>query len=182
MINTHEDIIEGCRKKKRKAQKELYSMFYRPMLGLCLRYSSSVEEAEDAVMEGFMNVFTKINSFNYTGSFEAWLRRVFVNTAIDHFRKSRQRNKVSFIHDITEINGAEINLPDNLTVETILGTIQKLPAGYRIVFNLYAIEGYSHKEIAEKLDISVNTSKTQLLKARKYLKRVLLEMDKHINE
>lgn len=180
MVESQEDIIEGCRKNKRKAQKQLYKVFYRPMLGLCMRYCSSPQEAEDVVMEGFMNVFTKINSFNYTGPFEAWLRRIFVNTAIDHFRKNKKQDRLTLVEDISTLNGAEVNLPDNLTVETILGTVRKLPDGYRMVFNLFAIEGYTHREIADKLEISESTSKTQLLKARKFLKKLLLAMDKNI--
>jgi len=181
IIKAEEDIIEGCRKKKRKAQKKLYRMFYRPMLGICMRYASSMAEAEDVVMEGFMNVFGKIQTYKSTGPFEAWMQRIFVNTAIDNFRKNKKLKNISYYDDASRINGAELNLPDNLTTELILNTVQKLPEGYRMVFNLYAIEGYSHKEIAEKLFISVNTSKTQLLKARKYLKRLLLELDENIN-
>lgn len=181
MVISENDIIEGCRKQKRKAQKKLYHLYYRKLLGIGMRYSQCQEEAEDIVQEAFINIFTRIRTYNGTGSFAAWMRRIVVNTAIDHYRK----NKNHFQKELTENNLENeellVHFPDDLTANQIMEIVRKLPHGYLQVFNLFAIEGYPHKEIAELLDISINTSKTQLLKARKYLQKLLLEMDENIN-
>ncbi len=182
MFKSEEDIIEGCLKNKRKAQKQLYRKYYGRMLGICQRYSTSYQEAEDIVHIGFFNIFTKINQFHNSGTFEAWMRRIVVNTAIDHYRRNKKHDVLSSYEDTENFDQTEINLTDNLTTEKILETIQQLPEGYRMVFNLYAIDGYSHREIAEKLGVSINTSKTQLLKARRYLQSILLKLDKNIND
>lgn len=181
MPHSEEEIVEGCRKHKRKAQKRLYQLYYRQMLGIGLRYSHSQVEAEDIVQEGFYNIFAKIHMFNNQGPFEAWMRRIIVNTAIDHYRKNKPHNNFDFLDNYDAVDTGSVDLPDNLTIDTILETVQQLPDGYRHVFNLFAIEGYSHKEIANLLEVSVNTSKTQLLKARRYLQKLLLELDENIN-
>lgn len=181
MIYSEEDIIEGCLKKKRKAQKQLYKKYYSKMLGVCLRYCKNSSEAEDMVLDGFFNIFSKIHQYNRSGPFEAWMRRVVVNTAIDHYRKNAKFNRHESLDNLGYETNAKIDIQDNLTAEKIMEVLQHLPEGYRIVFNLYAIEGYPHKEIAEKLNVSVNTSKTQLLKARKCLQKHLLQLDKDIN-
>lgn len=182
MINSEEDIIEGCLKKRRKSQKQLYNKYYNKMLGVCLRYCKNRNEAEDMVLDGFFNIFSKIQQFQHTGPFEAWMRRIVVNTAIDHYRKNIRYNGYESLDDLGYEKNVRTQFSDNLTAEKIMEVLHKLPEGYRMVFNLYAIEGYPHKEIAEKLNISVNTSKTQLLKARKYLQKILLKLDKEINE
>ncbi len=183
MIHSEEAIIEGCLKHKRKAQKLLYDKYFSLMMGICLRYSSSKTDAEDILLRGFYNIFSKIHQFENRGSFTGWMQRVMVNTAIDQYRKnkSRQENEAALFEDMDATQLSDEKVPDNYTLEMILETLKKLPEGYRMVFNLYAIEGYSHKEIAEKLGVSINTSKTQLLKARKFLQRLLLELDENIN-
>ena len=175
---TENELIRLCKRKNALAQKLLYNTYHSGLLGICLRYGKSRDEAEDILQLGMISIFKNINSYSGKGSFEGWMKRIMVNVAIDNFRKN---NKFYYHQDIDEVNGKPYfasEMPDNLEVKDILGTIQQLPLGYRMVFNLYAIEGYSHKEIAEKLGVSENTSKTQLLKARKSLRKKLLILDK----
>jgi RNA polymerase sigma-70 factor (ECF subfamily) len=179
---TLEDIIKDCKGGKRKAQKMLYEKFYRQMLGVCLRYCASKPEAEDVMLIGFMNVFTKIDSFTGSGSFEGWMKKVMINTAIDNFRKQKKHADLYDISLFEEELVQEIYLPESLSINEILVMVQKLPTGYRTVFNLYAIEGFSHQEIAEMLGVTVNTSKTQLFKARKLLQNSILRMNMEIQK
>ena len=169
MYSTEEEIINGCLKRKRRAQKILFERYHASLMGICMRYSKSKSEAEDVLLMGFTRIFKKINTYSGKGSFEGWMRKIIVNIAIDNFR----RNNKYYFHEIVEESGYDLEyaeyIPDNLTLEEILKTIQSLPNGYRIVFNMFAIEGFSHKEIAEMMDISESTSKTQYLKARKKL-------------
>ncbi len=178
MINNEKELIRLCKRKNAKAQKWLYNNYYGILLGICMRYAKSKDEAEDILQMGMIRIFSTIDSFKSEGSFEGWMKRIMVNISIDNFRRN---NKFYFHQDIDEINGEPYytnELPNNLEVKEILQTIQQLPVGYRIVFNLYAIEGYTHKEIAIKLDISENTSKTQLFKARKSLRKKLQYLNK----
>lgn len=181
MFKSEEDIIAGCLKKKHRAQKQLYKRYYNKMFGICLRYCSYRNEAEDIVLDGFFNIFSKIHLYEKKGPFEAWMRRIMINTAIDHYRKNLKFNGHASLDDLGYEENIKVHLPDHLTRDKILETVQQLPEGYRMVFNLYAIEGYAHKEIAAMLGVSENTSKTQLLKARKYLQKKLLQLDKNIN-
>ena len=142
-------------------------------MGICMRYAKSKAEAEDVLLMGFTRIYKKIKQFSGQGSFEGWMRRIMVNVAIDNFRKNQ---KYYYHEDIEETYATSMptdEIPDTFSTEEILRTIQQLPTGYRIVFNLFAIEGYSHKEIAEILGVSESTSKTQLLKARKKLRSQL---------
>lgn len=169
MYSTEEEIINGCLKRKRRAQKILFERYHASLMGICMRYSKSKSEAEDVLLMGFTRIFKKINTYSGKGSFEGWMRKIIVNIAIDNFR----RNNKYYFHEIVEESGYDLEyaeyIPDNLTLEEILKTIQSLPNGYRVVFNMFAIEGFSHKEIAEMMNISESTSKTQYLKARKKL-------------
>ena len=173
-----EKIIKGCQQNRMKYQKMLYDMFADKMFGICIRYAKTREEAEDTFQEGFVRVFKHIDKYSFTGSFEGWMRKIFLNTAISNFRK----NSKNYFR--AEIDSVEYSTtPDTFenlefTEEELLALINELPEGYRIVFNLYAIEGYKHKEIAELLDIDENTSKTQLFRARNYLKQRLTELKK----
>ena len=171
-------IIEGCIKGKRKAHNLLYRKFAPVMLGICMRYARDRSEAEDVVQEGFIKVFLNISKFRLEGSFEGWIKRIMINTSIDHFHKLRSMNHQTDFDNIDDISDTNSDGHDNakydnidLSHDTLLGMIRTLPAGYKMVFNLYAIEGYSHREIAEALDISVSTSKTQLFKARKAIQK-----------
>lgn len=186
-----ESILEGCIAGKREAQYELYKKFASSMLALCFRYARNRDEAEDLLQEGFLKVFQKISSFRREGSFEGWMKRIMINNALNELKKSRRN---PFLEDIELINETQILDPeepdghlDPVPANVLMEMIQTLPEGYRIVFSLYVVENYSHREIAGELNISENTSKTQLLKARRVLKNKLkeyytLKKDIFINE
>ena len=172
--HTEEQIREGCFKGDRKCQQLLYNMFSAKMFGVCLRYANEYNAAQDLLQEGFVKVFKNIEKFRGEGSFEGWVRRIFVNTAIEHYRK--QVNLYA-LHD-TDVKSYEFyeeSALDVLKHEDVLKMIQKLSDGYRTVFNLYVIEGYSHKEIGETMGISEGTSKSQLARARYLLQKMITE-------
>lgn len=165
-------IIAGCKEQKRDAQKILYETYVRKMYSICLRYSSDADSAQDLLQEGFIKVFANVNSFQEKGSFEGWLKRIFINLALENLRK-----KKSIVHTSDDIQ----NIPDivddsteddqmyKISENDLLKMVQDLPRGYSAVFNLYAIEDYSHKEIAEMLGISEGTSRSQYVRARQLL-------------
>ena len=173
------DLLEGCLEGNRRMQEELYRRFSPRMYAVCLRYAGNAEEAEDILQEGFIKVFKKLNSFRREGSFEGWMKRIMINNALNEIKKNRRN---PFLEDIEVINETQIvdadepagNM-DPVPAGVLLEMIRSLPEGYRIVFTLYVMEDYSHKEIANELNISENTSKTQLLKARRVLKNKLKE-------
>jgi RNA polymerase sigma factor (sigma-70 family) len=167
---SEQELINGCIQRDRVAQKQLYDTFSSKMYGLCCRYIKDSMEAEDVLVTAFTKVLEKINQYKGEGSFEGWIRRVVVNEALTHLRRNR------FMYLETDIEAAHHESDyqtnsDHLEAEDLLTMIDELPTGYRVVFNLYAIDGYSHKEIAEQLGISENTSKSQLSRARVYLQR-----------
>jgi RNA polymerase sigma factor (sigma-70 family) len=171
-----EEMIKGCLRRDRNAQQQLYDHYSAKMYGLCYRYVRHAMEAEDILVTAFTKVFERIAQFKGEGSFEGWIRRIMVNEALTYLRKSRS------MYLETELEQAEREpdydrLGDHLEAEDLMKMIQELPAGYRLVFNMYAIDGYSHKEIAEQLGISENTSKSQLSRARVYLQKMLAEID-----
>ncbi|MEO5571307.1 MAG: RNA polymerase sigma factor [Bacteroidia bacterium] len=169
---TDEQLLQGCIKKNLTAQKQLYDRFAKKMLGVCLRYADCTEEAQDILQDGFIKVFEKINTYHATGALEGWIKRIMVNTALDNFRRRvNERNHVQI--DINEVayNTGYNDAPENISVKELLKVIQQLPAGYRTIFNLYAIEGYSHKEISEMLGIAESTSKSQFARARVHLQK-----------
>ncbi len=175
---TEKELIRRCKKKNAKAQKLLYYKYHGSLLGICMRYAKSKAEAEDILQMAMMKIFKNIGSYSGKGSFEGWMKRITVNMAVDNFRKSIKHYYHDSIDDTDEkVLSADL-IADNLEVKDILKTIQLLPDGYRVVFNLYAMEGYSHKEIAEKLGITESTSKTQLLKARRKLRKLLLSLNR----
>ncbi|MEP7170181.1 MAG: sigma-70 family RNA polymerase sigma factor, partial [Bacteroidota bacterium] len=163
---TDEQLLHGCKEKNLSAQKELYDRFAKKMMGVCLRYADSAAEAQDTLQDAFIKVFEKIDSYHATGSLEGWIKRVMVNTALDNFRKRKnERNHLEL-----DVNNAHHNsyeeVHDSFSAQELLRVVQKLPAGYRTVFNLYAIEGYSHKEIGAMLNINESTSKSQYSRAK----------------
>jgi RNA polymerase sigma factor (sigma-70 family) len=171
-----EDLIKGCLRRERTAQQQLYDLYSSKMYGICFRYVKHAMEAEDILVTAFTKIFEKIDQFKGDGSFEGWIRRIMVNEALTHLRKSRT------MYLETDLKQADREpdydqLSDHLEEEDLLNMIQQLPAGYRVVFNMYAIDGYSHKEIAEHLGISENTSKSQLSRARVYLQKMLADQD-----
>jgi len=166
---SEDELVKRCVRKEAKAQKLLYDTYHGTLLGICMRYAKSKTEAEDILQTGMIRIFKHISSYSGKGSFEGWMKRIIINVSIDNFRKS---NKFYYHHNFDQLNGESylrLEIPDDLELKDLLKLIQELPPGYRIVFNLYAIEGYSHKEIGEKLGVSENTSKSQLLKARRAL-------------
>lgn len=178
--NTEAQIIKGCVKGEQRCQQMLYDMLSSKMFSVCLRYASDYNAAQDLLQEGFVKVFRNIEKFRGEGSFEGWVRRIVVNTAIEHYRK--QVNLYA-LHD-SNVNSFEYfegNALEGLKHDDILKMIQKLSHGYRTVFNLYVIEGYSHKEIGEMMGISEGTSKSQLARARYLLQKMIMESN-HIKE
>jgi RNA polymerase sigma factor (sigma-70 family) len=149
-------------------QEALYQRFAPKMYGVCLRYAGNAEEAEDIVQEGFIKVFKKMDSFRSEGSFEGWIRRIFVNTAIEHFRRKNYLQPVTEKEEST-VEGKYLSVLDSLAEKDIIALIQQLSPGYRAVFNMYVIEGYTHREIADILGISEGTSKSQLSRAKSVL-------------
>jgi len=171
-----EELIKGCIKRDRNAQKRLYDTFSSKMYALCCRYVKDSMEAEDVLVTAFTKILDRVDQFKGEGSFEGWIRRVVVNEALTYLR----RNRSMYIE--TELEAADREpdyqlISDHLEAEDLLNMIKELPAGYRIVFNLYAIDGYSHKEIADQLSISENTSKSQLSRARVFLQKILAERE-----
>jgi RNA polymerase sigma-70 factor (ECF subfamily) len=168
---TEQELIEGCRKGERAAQRALYDRFCRKMTVLCLRYSKTTAEAEDILQEGFVKVFNAIKDFRQESKLETWITRIMVNTALNV-----QRKKL-YLYPMVDVQ--EIELPENeisvsgIHFKQLLEMIQGLPQGCQIVFNLFAIEGYSHKEIAEQLGISEGTSKSQFARAKSLLQQKL---------
>ncbi|KAA3649631.1 MAG: sigma-70 family RNA polymerase sigma factor [Bacteroidetes bacterium] len=171
-------VVEGCSKGDAKYQQELYKQLYSPMLTVCYRYTESAEDAKDLFQDGFIKVFEKIGKFNFKGSLEGWIRRIMVNNAIDHYRKHKKRFVMSeTLIQIERIADEEIeeNIFDELTAKDLLAFVQQLSPVYRTVFNLYVLDGYSHAEISEELGISEGTSKSNLSKAKKNLKYMILQ-------
>lgn len=167
-----EELVKGCLKRDRNAQKQLYDAYSGKMYSICFRYVKNSMEAEDVLVTAFTKIFDKIDQFKAEGSFEGWIRRIMVNEALSSIRK----NKTMYVE--TDLEAADRQpdydqLGDHLEAEDLINLIQELPPGYRVVFNMYAIDGYSHKEIAEELGISENTSKSQLSRARVFLQKLL---------
>jgi RNA polymerase sigma-70 factor (ECF subfamily) len=173
-----QQILEGCLKNDRRAQKALYDKYSSKFLGMCLRYAKDRQEAEDTLQEGFLKIYGRISQFSGLGSFEGWMKRIIINTAITNYRQNLKHYYQSQIDDIYETDIEESTLDSDYTLEELLKTIQQLPPGYRMIFNMFAIEGFQHKEIAEMLDIDVTTSKSQYSRARRLLQTKLLELNK----
>lgn len=170
-------LIKGCLKGKPEAQKMLYDLYSPKMMGVCLRYAKNREEAEDIMQEGFIRVFTKLDTFKNKGSLEGWVRRVIVNTALRHIQKNARFLANVGWEDVDYEMGENETVASNLAYEELLALVNELPDGYRMIFNLYAIDGFSHKEISQKLGISEGTSKSQLARARKYLIREIRKQE-----
>ena len=170
----YEALIKSCIDRQANAQRELYERFSPQMLGVCYRYARDMSEAEDILQEGFIKVFQKIEAYHFKGTLEGWIRKIMVHTAIDFLRKRKQQMKET---EIQEAMGEEVSdeIIDRLELEYLYGVIQSLPTGYRLVFNLYAIEGYSHQEIGTQLGISASTSRSQYTRARTLLKKRIRE-------
>jgi RNA polymerase sigma-70 factor (ECF subfamily) len=173
-------IIAGCKKNESWARKKLYELYAPAMMGVCARYTKDRETAKDVLHEGFITIFTKINTFSAEGSFEGWMRRIFTTTAIDFLRNSSFSVSLT---DITEqeekVGNLEDSVVEELSAEEIMKCISELPPGYRLVFNLYAVEGYSHAEIAKMLNIKEGSSRSQFAHARRLLQNKIEKLHTH---
>jgi len=168
---TEEELIEACKQQDRRAQQQLYERFAPAMFGVCRRYVKSPEDAEDVLVEAFFKVLTNLQQYKGSGSFEGWIRRIVVNEALMFLRK---RHNFRLTVEISEIDRPAVSrVVNELAANDILRLLEHLPTGYRTVFNLYVLEGYKHREIAEMLGISINTSKSQLILARKKMQHLL---------
>jgi len=168
-------LVKACLKGDAEAQRALYDSLSPKMFPVCLRYMSSREEAEDVLQEGFVTLFSKLDSYSGAGSFEGWARKIFVNTALMQLRKNDVLKESEDLEGAWDISSQDPTVIQNIGYQELLEIIESLPTGFRTVFNMYVIEGYSHKEIGEALGISENTSRSQLQRARMILQKKILE-------
>lgn len=162
-------LIEGCKKHKRECQKYLYEKYAQGMYGICIRYAPNIETAQDLLQDGFLKVFSVINTYTGKGSFEGWLKRVFVNLALEHLRKEKNFVSNEEVYNLPDIAEGENENAGLISEEELMAMVKELPRGYQMVFNLYAIEDFSHKEISEMLNIAEGTSRSQYIRARQIL-------------
>jgi len=170
--NQEKSLIKKAISNNREAQKQLFEQYSPKMLGVCRQYVKDLHHAEDLLLQGFLKVFTNLHKFKHEGSFEGWIRRIMVNTCISYLRK---KNRIDLSDEDYVFNDSATESLESTTVEDIQKLIDQLPEGYKMVFNLFAIEGYKHSEIAQQLNISESTSKSQLFKARRMLQEQLKE-------
>lgn len=170
-------LVIECVKGNPRAQRMLFDRFSSKMLGVCLRYGKDSEQAEDILQDGFVKVFTKLKDFKNEGSLEGWIRRVMVNTALDQIRKNGKTLGDVSVDDVQYKIENNDHIAEQLMAEDLLKLINSMPDGYKVVFNMFAIEGYTHNEIADTLGISESTSKSQYSRARAYLRERISEAD-----
>ena len=177
---TEEELIRGCIREEAACQREVFNRYASRMLGVCNRYARNAADAEDILQDAFIKIFDKIHQFKFEGSFEGWIRRIMVNTALKKYSLRRYDKEVVGyeIKDRDEDDGTEPSAYGHLTQKEILELINNLPDGYRLIFNLYVIEGFQHEEIAEMLHIQPGTSRSQLVKARMMLQKQILQLQK----
>lgn len=178
-MNKDEKLIADCLSGKRKAQSELYNRYAPVLYGICLRYASSHFEAQEMLQEGFIKVFSSLSSFSSKGSFEGWVKRIVVNNALNYIRSNSSQKLFADFKDAEEMADIVTETDESSPppdTDTMLRLIQQLPEGYRMIFNLYVFENFTHKEIAETTGISENTSKTQLMRARQLLQIKISEL------
>ncbi len=169
---TEQSLVEGCKKNDSNCQKLLYKHFFAYAMKICLRYAPNRDEAVEIVNDGFMKVFTKIGSYNDAYAFKTWLGKIMINTAIDFYRSGLKKMQMEDLDKAKDVGTNDFAF-SNLYYEDLIKMVQKLSVAYRTVFNLFVIDGFSHEEIAEKLSITVGTSKSNLFKARLHLKEML---------
>ncbi len=171
---TEEAILKGCLKNDSVAQKELYNRYSTKMLAVCYRFAPNREDAEDMLQEGFIKVFLQVHSFENRGSFEGWIRRIIVHTCINILKKNKKFNESVDIIHATGLYTREESIPAIMQAKQVVECIRLLPIGYRTVLNLYALEGYSHREISELLNIEESTSRSQYTRAKSMLEDILV--------
>jgi len=178
---SEEDLIKGCIKEDRASQVAFYKKFSSKMMAVCMRYAKDRMEAEDMLQDGFMKVFDNLSKFKNEGSLEGWVRRIMVNTAINKIRANRLKfDPIDEGHNQFEVD--DFSAIDKLSEQDIILLIAKLPQGYRYVFNMYAIEGYSHKEIADSLGIEEASSRSQYAKAKKHLQLQIIQLENNTSK
>lgn len=173
---SEEILLQKCLEGDGRAQRKLFDLFAPKLFGVCLRYMKDHDLAQDSLQDGFVKIFTKLSDYNGNGSFEGWMRRIIVNTCLDQLRKDQKLKMNTSIDDVGYLVKDDQWIEEQLTVQDLLKLIESLPDGYRVVFNMFAIEGYSHKEIADELNISENTSKSQFSRAKSHLRKKLTEL------
>ncbi len=178
-MDQHYALVYKCLKNDRKAQTELYGLFSRKMFAVCMRYANDYDTASDILQDGFVKVFNSLEKFGFDGSVEGWIRRIMVNTAIDYFRKASKLHAMDDIDEVDVADSSSVHFLSQLESQEIIKVLQQLPTGYRTVLNLYALEDFSHKEIAGMLGISEGTSKSQLARAKVMLKSLLIQKNMH---
>ncbi|MDP4148523.1 MAG: sigma-70 family RNA polymerase sigma factor [Bacteroidota bacterium] len=171
---TEDAILQGCLKNESAAQRELYNRYSPKMLAVCYRFAHNREDAEDMLQEGFIKVFSQMHTFQNKGAFEGWIRRIIVHTCINNLKKNKRFNESLDIVHASGIQVREESVPSIVQAKQIVECIRILPIGYRTVLNLYAIEGYSHKEISDMLDIEESTSRSQYTRAKQMLEDILI--------
>jgi RNA polymerase sigma factor (sigma-70 family) len=172
MINDRQ-ILEGCLKHDKRSQKMLFEKYSGMLMGICIRYATDIPEAEDILQESLLKIFINIREYSGEGSFTGWMRRIVINTAITYYHKNLKHKHYV---EIEELYSSEVgeDIPDSrFTSDELQKVLDQLPPGYKVIFNLYAVEGYKHKEIAEMLDIDINTSKSQYSRARSFIRKRL---------
>lgn len=172
-----QQLIESCRKGDRIGQKELYNRFARKMMGVCYRYVNDKETAADLLQEGFIKVFQSLDSYSGAGSFEGWVRRIFVNSALEYLRKTDVLRDASDLDNMAELTQPNSSVIASMTADELMELVKELPTGFRTVFNLFAIEGYSHREIGEMMNITESTSRSQFTRARQLLQKKIKALD-----
>ena len=171
-----QQLITGCKSRNRLAQRELYEKYSRKMLAVCLRYVNDPETARDLMQDGFIKVFTSINTYTGSGAFEGWLRKIFVNCALEYLRRNDVLRESTDLDNTAELVQPNSNAISDLSAAELMQLVHDLPAGFRTVFNMFAIEGYSHKEISEALGITESTSRSQYTRAKQLLQKKIKEL------
>ncbi len=173
-----QQLIAGCKSRNRLAQRELYEKYARKMLAVCLRYVNDKETARDLMQDGFVKVFTSIDTYSGIGAFEGWLRKIFVNCALEYLRRGDVLKESTDLDSTAELAQPDSNAISDLSAAELMRLVQSLPKGFRTIFNMFAVEGYSHKEISEMLGINESTSRSQYTRAKQLLQKKVKELYK----
>jgi RNA polymerase sigma factor (sigma-70 family) len=177
---TDQELAKGCMEGRREAQQLLWKTYSRKMMSVCLRYCDSRQEAEDVMQEGFIKVFDKIGQWQGSGPLGGWIRMVMVNTALTHIRSTNKWRNSMDLDAAEDLDSSEVDAVSKMGEEVLMKLVESMPVGYRTVFNLFAIEGFGHKEIGDMMGVSENTSKTQFLKAKNWLKKKLIHIEHNV--
>ena len=174
-------LVAGCKKNESWARKKLYELYAPAMLGLCVRYTNDYDKAKDVLHEGFIRIFTKVNTYSGEGSLNGWMRRVFITTALEFLRSEKSWQYIDIVDQETTIEGFENSAVEKLSAEDVLKCISELPKGCQLVFNLFAVEGYSHAEIARMLNIKEGSSRSQFARAKQLLQDKIQKLHIYTN-